>query len=76
MRYWPGRDFNDSRNSLMRKALLWLSERQQIFNFVKRNGLARQFASRFVAGETIETAIEAVAHGRPEGHHRVARPAG
>ncbi|MEO8199595.1 MAG: proline dehydrogenase family protein [Gemmatimonadota bacterium] len=44
----------------MRKALLWLSERQQVFNFIKRNGLARRFASRFVAGETIDTAIDAV----------------
>jgi proline dehydrogenase len=44
----------------MRKALLWLSERQRIFNFIKRNGLARKFASRFVAGETVETAIDAV----------------
>jgi len=44
----------------MRKALLWLSERQRVFNFIKRNGLARRFASRFVAGETVETAIEAV----------------
>ena len=44
----------------MRKALLWLSERQRVFNFIKRNGLARRFASRFVAGETIEAAIEAV----------------
>ena len=44
----------------MRKALLWLSERQRIFNFIKRNGLARKFASRFVAGESVDTAIEAV----------------
>jgi proline dehydrogenase len=44
----------------MRKALLWLSERQRVFNFIKRNGLARRFASRFVAGETVETAIDAV----------------
>lgn len=44
----------------MRKALLWLSERQRIFNFIKRNGLARKFASRFVAGETVDSAIEAV----------------
>lgn len=44
----------------MRKALLWLSERQRIFNFIKRNGLARRFASRFVAGETIDSAIAAV----------------
>ncbi|MGE0352030.1 MAG: proline dehydrogenase family protein [Gemmatimonadales bacterium] len=44
----------------MRTALLWLSERQGVFNFIKRNGLARKFASRFVAGETLDTAVEAV----------------
>ncbi len=44
----------------MRKFLLWLSERPGIFNFIKRNGLARRFASRFVAGENVETAIAAV----------------
>ncbi|HWB42922.1 MAG TPA: proline dehydrogenase family protein [Gemmatimonadales bacterium] len=43
----------------MRQGLLWLSERQGIFNFVRRNGLARRFASRFVAGETIETGVQA-----------------
>ncbi len=43
----------------MRQGLLWLSERQGIFNFVRRNGLARKFASRFVAGETIEEAVAA-----------------
>jgi proline dehydrogenase len=43
----------------MRQGLLWLSERQNVFNFVRRNGLARRFASRFVAGETIEQGVEA-----------------
>ena len=43
----------------MRQGLLWLSERQGIFNFVRRNGMARKFASRFVAGETIETGVKA-----------------
>ncbi len=43
----------------MRQGLLWLSERQGFFNFVRRNGLARKFASRFVAGETIETGVAA-----------------
>jgi proline dehydrogenase len=43
----------------MRKSLLWLSEQQRVFNFVRRNGLARKFASRFVAGETIEEAVRA-----------------
>ncbi|MGZ8399251.1 MAG: proline dehydrogenase family protein [Gemmatimonadales bacterium] len=45
----------------MRSGLLWLSEQQKVFNFVRRNGLARKFASRFVAGETIEEAVR-VAH--------------
>ncbi len=45
----------------MRQGLLWLSEQQRIFNFVRRNGIARRFASRFVAGETIDTAVAAAA---------------
>ena len=44
---------------IMRQGLLWLSERQGIFNFVRRNGMARKFASRFVAGETIESGVQA-----------------
>ena len=44
---------------MMRSSLLWLSERQSIFNFVRRNRLAKRFASRFVAGETIATAVDA-----------------
>ena len=44
---------------MMRQSLLWLSEQQSVFNFVRRNGLARQFASRFVAGETIAEAVAA-----------------
>jgi proline dehydrogenase len=43
----------------MRQGLLWLSEHQGVFNFVRRNALARRFASRFVAGETIESAVAA-----------------
>lgn len=43
----------------MRQGLLWLSEQRRVFNFVRRNGLARKFASRFVAGETIEEAVSA-----------------
>jgi proline dehydrogenase len=45
----------------MRQGLLWLSEQRRIFDFVRRNGLARRFASRFVAGETIDTAVAAAA---------------
>jgi len=43
---------------VMREGLLWLSERRSVFQFIKNNGLARHFASRFVAGETLESAIE------------------
>ncbi len=45
---------------VLRAGLLWLSEQPHIFQFVRRNGLARRFASRFVAGETVETAVAAV----------------
>lgn len=44
---------------MLRSAFLWLSERRGVFNFVKRNGLARQFARRFVAGESLEEALAA-----------------
>jgi proline dehydrogenase len=43
----------------MRQSLLWLSEQRRIFNFVRRNRLARKFASRFVAGESIEESVKA-----------------
>jgi proline dehydrogenase len=44
---------------MMRTGLLWLSAQPRVFNFVRRNGLARKFASRFVAGETVDTAVDA-----------------
>jgi proline dehydrogenase len=43
----------------MRQGFLWLSQQPRVFNFVRRNGLARRFASRFVAGETIESGVAA-----------------
>src|SRR6185503_14441429 len=45
---------------MLRASLLWLSEQPQIFRFVRRNGLAKRFASRFVAGETVESAVAAL----------------
>lgn len=44
---------------MLRQSFLWLSEHQGIFNFVKRNRLARRVATRFVAGETLESALAA-----------------
>ncbi|MBC7896586.1 MAG: proline dehydrogenase family protein [Cytophagaceae bacterium] len=45
---------------MLRQSFLWLSNRHGVFRFVRNNRLARKFASRFVAGETLDTAIEAV----------------
>ena len=45
---------------MLRNALLFLSNQQGIFNFVRHNGVAKSFASRFVAGESVASAIEAV----------------
>lgn len=45
----------------MRQSLLWLSEQESVFNFVRRNRLARRMASRFVAGESIEKGVAAAA---------------
>lgn len=45
---------------MLRQTLLYLSNQQQIFHFVRRNGFAKRFASRFVAGETLDEALSAV----------------
>jgi proline dehydrogenase len=52
---------------MLRAGLLWLSEQPRIFRFVRRNGLARRFASRFVAGETVESAVAALRQLNAEG---------
>ena len=46
---------------MLRSALLYLSGQQQIFRFVRNNRVAKGFANRFVAGETVDTALAAVA---------------
>ena len=46
---------------MLRKSLLYLSNQPQIFRFVSNNGLAKKFARRFVAGETLDEALDAVA---------------
>src|SRR5437879_10329900 len=46
---------------VLRAALLWLSEQRGIFSFIRGNRLARRFAARFVAGETVEAAVAALA---------------
>ena len=46
---------------MLRSALLYLSSQPQIFKFVRHNRIAKSFANRFVAGETLDTALAAVA---------------
>lgn len=45
---------------MLRRTFLYLSEQPRIFAFVRGNGLARRLASRFVAGETLDSAAAAV----------------
>jgi len=45
---------------MLRAALLWLSEQSRVFRFIRGNGLARRFASRFVAGETVDSGVAAL----------------
>jgi proline dehydrogenase len=45
---------------MFRQTLLYLSNQPRVFNFVRHNGLARRFASRFVAGEALPEALSAV----------------
>ncbi len=45
---------------MLRNSLLFLSNQPRIFKFVRNNRMARGFANRFVAGETLDTAVAAV----------------
>src|SRR5437870_8294619 len=44
---------------MIRAGLLWLSEQPRVFRFIRTNGLARRFAARFVAGETVDSGVVA-----------------
>lgn len=45
---------------MLRSTLLFLSNQPRVFRFVRDNRLARAFARRFVAGETLDDAVAAV----------------
>jgi proline dehydrogenase len=45
---------------MLRNTLLYLSNQPRVFKFVRGNRLAKHFAQRFVAGETITEALAAV----------------
>jgi proline dehydrogenase len=46
---------------MLRSSLIWLSRQKSIFRFVRNNGFAKKVASRFIAGEDIGAACDAVA---------------
>jgi len=46
---------------MLRRTLLYLSNQQRVFRFVRNNRLAKQFSARFVAGETVDAALDAAA---------------
>lgn len=45
---------------MLRRTLLYLSNQRNVAGFVRRNRLAKGFADRFVAGETLDDALRAV----------------
>lgn len=45
---------------MLRSTLLYLSNQPNVFRFVRNNRLAKSFARRFVAGETLDDALIAV----------------
>jgi proline dehydrogenase len=45
---------------MLRKTLLYLANQPQVFRFIRGSGLAKRFAKRFVAGETLPEALAAV----------------
>lgn len=45
---------------MLRRTILYLARQPRLFSFVRNNALAKKFASRFVAGETIDDAVRAV----------------
>ena len=45
---------------MLRNSLLYLSSQPRVFKFVRNNRRAKRFASRFVAGETVDEALAAV----------------
>ncbi len=45
---------------MLRSTLLYLSNQKRVFTFVRNNRVAKGFATRFVAGETLDTALAAV----------------
>ncbi|HVX40855.1 MAG TPA: proline dehydrogenase family protein [Gemmatimonadaceae bacterium] len=45
---------------MLRQTFLYLSNQPRVFRFVRNNKFAKRFASRFVAGETLDDALAAI----------------
>lgn len=45
---------------MLRRTFLYLSNQPRLFHFVRHNAMAKRFASRFVAGESLDSALAAV----------------
>jgi proline dehydrogenase len=52
---------------MLRRTILYLSRQSRISSFVRENALAKRFASRFVAGETIDDAVRVVGELNAQG---------
>ncbi len=52
---------------MLRSALLYLSDQPKVFSFVRHNRMAKSLATRFVAGETLDMALEAVSRLNAKG---------
>ena len=52
---------------MLRSTLLWMSDQPRIAGFMRDNPVAKRFAARFVAGETLELALSAVAQLNAKG---------
>lgn len=52
---------------MLRQGLLWLSQQNRVFRFIRSNALARKFAARFVAGESIDQGVAAAVELRARG---------
>ena len=52
---------------MLRRTLLYLSDQPQIAQFMRHNGVAKRFAERFVAGESLEQVLGVVARLNAKG---------
>lgn len=54
-------------SAMLRTFFFWLSTRQSLFNFARKNRLAKKLTARFVPGESIADAVRAAQDLKPRG---------